>query len=129
MAFIYGILYLFFEAYPISFQEDRGWNNGVGALPFLAIFVGILAGSGLIFYSTKTRYARLHVSSGGRVPPEERLILMSVGGCVLPVGLFWFGWTSSHNITWVPQVLAGAPIGFGIFLIFLQGINCESLFL
>jgi DHA1 family multidrug resistance protein-like MFS transporter len=34
MSLIYGILYLFFEAYPIAFQEQRGWNSGVGALPF-----------------------------------------------------------------------------------------------
>lgn len=120
MALIYGILYLFFEAYPISFQEERGWNDGVGALPFLSIFVGILAGSALVAVNTKIRYARLHAESGGHVPPEERLILMAVGGCVLPVGLFWFGWTSSPNITWVPQVLAGGPIGFGIFLIFMS---------
>jgi DHA1 family multidrug resistance protein-like MFS transporter len=125
MALIYGILYLFFEAYPVSFQEERGWNDGVGALPFLSIFVGILLASGLVIVNTKTRYRRLHEKSGGRVPPEERLILMGVGGCVLPIGLFWFAWTSNPNITWVPQVLAGAPIGFGIFLIFLQGINCE----
>jgi DHA1 family multidrug resistance protein-like MFS transporter len=45
MALIYGILYLFFEAYPISFQEERGWNQGVGALPFLGILMGVLCGS------------------------------------------------------------------------------------
>lgn len=45
MALIYGILYLFFTAYPISFQEQRGWNQGVGALPFLGILIGVLCGS------------------------------------------------------------------------------------
>jgi hypothetical protein len=44
MALIYGILYLFFEAYPISFQEQRGWNQGIGALPFLSIMIGVLFG-------------------------------------------------------------------------------------
>ena len=28
MALIYGMIYLFFEAYPIAFQEQRGWNLG-----------------------------------------------------------------------------------------------------
>jgi len=45
MALIYGLLYLFFTAYPISFQEQRGWNQGVGALPFLGIMIGVLCGS------------------------------------------------------------------------------------
>jgi len=50
MALIYGILYLFFEAYPISFQEERGWNQGVGALPFLGIMIGVLCGGVTITY-------------------------------------------------------------------------------
>lgn len=45
LGLIYGILYLFFEAYPISFQEERGWNQGVGALPFIGIGLGVLIGA------------------------------------------------------------------------------------
>lgn len=52
--------------------------------------------------------------------PEERLVPMILGGAVFPIGLFWFAWTSDPNITWVPQVLAGIPIGMGVLLIFLQ---------
>ncbi|KGO69290.1 Major facilitator superfamily domain, general substrate transporter [Penicillium italicum] len=39
MGFIYEFLYLYFGAYPIAFQEQRGWNPGVGQLPFIAIIV------------------------------------------------------------------------------------------
>jgi DHA1 family multidrug resistance protein-like MFS transporter len=45
MSLVYGTLYLFFTAYPISFQGERGWNAGVGALPFLGIGVGVMFGS------------------------------------------------------------------------------------
>src|SRR4051812_3704734 len=34
-AFIYGILYLFLEAYPIVFAEYRGINQSVATLPYL----------------------------------------------------------------------------------------------
>lgn len=122
MALIYGILYLFFEAYPISFQEERGWNQGVGALPFLGIMVGVLFGGVTITIITKTRFAR-KMEKHGRVIPEERLPPMILGSVILPIGLFWFAWTSSPHITWVPQVLAGIPIGWGILMIFLQGLN------
>lgn len=122
MALIYGILYLFFEAYPISFQEDRGWNQGVGALPFISILIGVLIGAITITIITKTRFAR-KLKKHGRVIPEERLPPMILGAFILPIGLFWFAWTSSSHITWVPQVLAGIPIGWGILMIFLQGLN------
>ena len=122
MALIYAILYLFFESFPIAFSELRGWNEGVASLPFLSLFIGVIIGALYVSYTTKTRYARI-LRENGRVPPEERLIPMMVGAVVLPVGLFWFAWTSSPHITWVPQVLAGIPIGFGIYCIFLQGFN------
>lgn len=63
------------------------------------------------------------LSNGGRPVPEERLPPMIIGAVLLPVGLFWFAWTSSPNITWVPQVLAGIPIGAGVQMIFLQGLS------
>ncbi|KAG0646087.1 Citrinin biosynthesis cluster MFS transporter mrr1 [Hyphodiscus hymeniophilus] len=122
LALIYGILYLFFEAYPISFQEKRGWNQGVGALPFLGIGIGVLLGAGTIIIITKTRFAR-KLKKHGRVIPEERLPPMILGSLILPVGLFWFAWTSSPHITWVPQVISGIFIGWGILMIFLQGLN------
>jgi DHA1 family multidrug resistance protein-like MFS transporter len=122
MSLIYGILYLFFVAYPIAFSEVRGWNLGVGALPFIAVTVGVFFGALLIVYTSKTRFAR-KLKETGHVVPEERLIPMMIGGAVFPAGLFWFAWTSNPRIIWVPQVLAGIPIGMGVLLIFLQGLN------
>lgn len=140
MSLIYGVLYLLFVAYPIAFSEIRGWNLGVGALPFAAVTVGVFLGAILIVVHSKTRYARL-LKENGHVLPEERLIPMMVGGIIFPAGLFWyvlsskilvicalissrrFAWTSSPNIIWVPQVLSGIFIGGGVLLIFLQGLN------
>jgi MFS transporter, DHA1 family, multidrug resistance protein len=71
---------------------------------------------------TITRFAR-KLKEHGKVIPEERLVLMILGSFILPIGLFWFAWTSNPRITWVPQVLAGVPIGWGILMIFLPGLN------
>jgi len=89
MSLIYGILYLTFEAYPISFQFQRGWSQGVGTLPFLSLFVGIiLAILGIILYGIGPGARRLKAS---KLPvlPELRLPPMIVGGVLLPMGLFW----------------------------------------
>ena len=115
LALVYGILYLFFEAYPISFQQGRGWNDGVGALPFISILIGVILAAITITIVTKTRFAR-KFKKHGRIIPEERLPPMILGAFILPIGLFWFAWTSSPEITWVPQVIAGIPIGWGMLL-------------
>ncbi|KIW71776.1 hypothetical protein PV04_00013 [Phialophora macrospora] len=122
MSFIYGIIYLLFEAYPISFQEQRGWNPGVGSLPFAAFIVGIAMGTGAIAYSTRTNFARAF-KKHGKVIPEERLPPMILGAAVLPIGLFMFAWTSNPHVIWVPSVLATALLGMGCLVTFWQGIN------
>ena len=123
MAFIYGTIYLFFESYPISFQEERGWNGGVGALPFIGIIIGVVIGVAIIVWNSNGRFKQKMIANGGKPIPEERLIPMIIGAFLLPIGLFWFAWTSSPNITWVPQVLSGIPIGAGVQMIFLQGLG------
>lgn len=123
MGFIYGFLYLCFEAYPIAFQENRGWNLGVGALPFLGVLVGVVVGCATVALFTKTRFARKLKENDGEPVPEERLVPMMIGGFLVPMGMFWFGWTSDSHISWVPQVISGVFLGAGILLIFLQGMN------
>ncbi|KAI1390872.1 putative MFS transporter [Hypoxylon trugodes] len=121
IGFIYGFLYLCFEAYPIAFEQQRGWNLGVGALPFLGITVGVLVGIAIIILHTKTRMRR-KTEAHGEVP-EERLIPMILASFLMPIGMFWFAWTSNPHITWVPQVISSCFLGCGILLIFLQGLN------
>ncbi|PYH91440.1 MFS multidrug transporter [Aspergillus ellipticus CBS 707.79] len=123
LALVYGILYLFFEAYPVSFEEVRGWTSGgVAGLPFIGILIGVLCGVALIIWQTKTRFAR-KLAKHGRVVPEERLLPMMLASVLLPAGLFWFGWTSHPSTSWGAQVVAGIPIGMGILVIFMQGLN------
>lgn len=123
MSFIYGMIYLFFEAYPIAFQEVRGWNGGVGALPFLGITIGVIIGVAIVVYTSNTRFKQKMIANGGKPIPEERLVPMIVGAFLLPIGLFWFAWTSNPHVSWVPQAIAGIPIGAGVLLIFLQGLS------
>jgi MFS transporter, DHA1 family, multidrug resistance protein len=117
-----SILYLLFEAYPISFGEERGWNLGVASLPFLAFVVGIMMGTGLIAYSTRTNFTRAYKKHGKPIP-EERLPPMIIGAIALPIGLFWFAWTSNPHISWVPQVFSSALLGMGCLVTFWQGMN------
>ncbi|TQB68352.1 Citrinin biosynthesis cluster MFS transporter mrr1 [Monascus purpureus] len=122
ISLIYGILYLFFVAYPIAFREVRNWKSlGIAALPFLGILVGVLMGCLLVTIATRLWYAPK--LQNGSVVPEDRLPPMIVAAILLPIGLFWFGWTSSPSISWAPQAIAGAPIGMGILMIWMQGLN------
>lgn len=87
MSFVYGILYLTFEAYPISFEFDRGWSAGIASLPFISLFIGVVLTCGAIGIFSKTWYAKRLIATG-KINPEDRLPTMIVGSVILPIGLF-----------------------------------------
>lgn len=122
MSFLYGVLYLLFVAYPFSFRNERGWSLGVSSLPFAAFIVGITVGAATMAYSTRTNFTRAF-KKYGKVIPEERLPPVIINAIALPIGLFWFAWTSDPDITWVPQVIASGVLGMSMLVTFWQCIN------
>ncbi|GLA65973.1 hypothetical protein AtubIFM54640_008173 [Aspergillus tubingensis] len=122
IAIVYGTLYMLFDAYPIVFQEYRGWNQGVGSLPFLGIMVGMLAAVAYNIWDNK-RYVRAQEAHGGFAPPEARLPPCMVASIAVPIGLFWFAWTDAPSVHWMASIAAGAPFGFGLVLVFLSNLS------
>ncbi|TWU70638.1 hypothetical protein ED733_000411 [Metarhizium rileyi] len=122
MAIVYGTLYMLFAAFPIVYQQHRGWNQGVGGLAFLGIMVGMLAAVAFII-PMNSLYIAAQRKNGGHAPPEARLHVTLVGSVALPIGLFWFAWTNYNSIHWIVSILAGVPFGFGMVLVFLSIMN------
>ena len=123
MAIIYGTLYMLFGAFPIVFQQKLGWSEGIGGLAFIGVAVGMLFGLAYSILDGK-RYNRVaEKSPNGDAPPEARLPPCIVASLVLPVGLFWFAWTARRSIHWIVPIIASAPFGFGMVLVFLTMIN------
>lgn len=118
MAIVYGTLYMLFAAYPIVFQMYRGWNQGIGSLPFLGIMIGMLAAVAYSIMDNK-RYVKTEAKHGGFAPPEARLPPCLIASVAIPVGLFWFAWTNYPSVHWMASIAAGAPFGFGMVLVFL----------
>lgn len=121
-SFVYGILYANLSSFPIAYQEVRGWGPVVGALPFLAITVGIFIGAVANILNNKY-YFRAVEKNGGRPVPEARLPPMMIGGIVFAAGLFIFGWTSSPSVNYWPGLVGIALTGLGFFTIFQAALN------
>ncbi|KAL5317305.1 hypothetical protein ACEPPN_014400 [Leptodophora sp. 'Broadleaf-Isolate-01'] len=120
-SFVYGLLYLTLEVFPIVFNKDRGWSPVIGSLPFLALFIGVLSAV-IVNLGNQPRYARALEASKGKPVPEARLAPMAIGSFLFAIGLWWFGWTATR-ISWLSPVFAAVFIGAGFNIIFQQCIN------
>ncbi|KAF5633177.1 major facilitator superfamily transporter [Fusarium sp. NRRL 25303] len=125
MAIIYGTLYLCFAAFPIVFQQGRGWSPGIGGLAFTGIAVGMLfAVTGTILDNKRyTRAAEAAEAAGGHAPPEARLPPSLVGSILIPAGLFWFAWTNGKDVHWTVSIIGSAFFACGLVSVFLSLLN------
>lgn len=85
LAIVYGTLYLLFGAFPLVFQRDRGWSEGVGGLAFLGVAVGMITATVFARLVNKW-YQEATDKHGGVAPPEARLPGSMVGSFAVPIG-------------------------------------------
>ncbi|WVQ68469.1 uncharacterized protein L199_006677 [Kwoniella botswanensis] len=124
MSFVYGVVYLLFEAYPFVFVINHGFNNLQNGLCFLGFFTGGVICVILFMTVIEPRYQR-HAAKVAPLPPrpEKRLELCVISGWSLVISMFWFGWTSYSSIHWISPVIAGGLIGIGTLGMFVSLFN------
>ncbi|OJJ69763.1 hypothetical protein ASPBRDRAFT_56567 [Aspergillus brasiliensis CBS 101740] len=119
IALIYGILYIWFEAFPIVFEGKHGFNAGQDGLAFLGILVGAVCIALPGYFCWKYYWQSKHVSQDGHLSPEEHLPPACFGAVCLPISLFWFGWTANFaSVHWIVPIIASALFAIGGYLIF-----------
>lgn len=117
MAFIYGILYLDFTAYPIVYKQSRNWSAGIAGLSFLGICTG------MAIATVGSPYINIihgkYVKKLGGSFPEARLPHLIYISWLTPISLFWFAWTANPPTHWISGIVAGLPFGFSLIMLFL----------
>jgi MFS family permease len=121
-SFCYGILFATLGAFPVVFQEVRGWNEVVGALPFLATLFGVILGAIPNLLNNKY-YIRAMKKNNGKPAPEARLPPMMFGSVSFAIGLFIFAWTAPKEFPWIAPIIGIVLCGIGFFTIFQGALN------
>ncbi|CAG8984149.1 hypothetical protein HYALB_00008150 [Hymenoscyphus albidus] len=116
-ACIWGILYLNFTAYPFVFQTERKWDQGVAGLSLLGITLGMTIATASSPWIDDIYCAYTKNLKGPK--PEARLPHLIFLAWLVPVALFWFGWTATPPTHWMVCISAGVPFGIGFITLFL----------
>jgi DHA1 family multidrug resistance protein-like MFS transporter len=120
---VYGILYSFFESFPIVFNETYGFNMGEAGLAFVGILVANLLSYMAFAWWFLSYYRPKLVAAKGKLAPELWLHPAMVGGICLPISLFFFGWTATASIHWIVPIIGTMVFSPGIFGLFTSGLN------
>ncbi|EIM86273.1 MFS general substrate transporter [Stereum hirsutum FP-91666 SS1] len=109
---VLGVIYLAFQAFPIIFEDNHGFNMQCTGLTFSGIGLGMILA--LCSQPYWNAYRKLH----GSIPPEEVLHIGQVGGILAPIGLFWLAFTTYPSVHWIVPILGSIPFGAGTYFIF-----------
>ena len=126
---IYALLYIWFESFPIVFVGIYHWREQMLGLSFLGIFVGTLIlippFFWYLYYVQEPKY-----NDKGELKPEERMPIAIFGAFIVPICLFWFGWTSRASVHWIVPIIGSGLFGIAALLLFVSAIlprTCSSL--
>ncbi|GAA5857852.1 hypothetical protein JCM1840_000937 [Sporobolomyces johnsonii] len=122
IAYAWGITFLFLSAIPLCFQNNHGWSEGNGGLPYIALIIGCFIGFGTSRWADAI-YDRKRDENGGVPIPEYRLLGALWFAWMLPAGLFIFSFTQYGFVHWIAPIISLVPILVGIYHIFNATYN------
>ncbi|EXJ79294.1 hypothetical protein A1O3_08796 [Capronia epimyces CBS 606.96] len=120
VSFAWALLYMTFSVLPLVFSTRHGFTTEQNGAVFAAITVGTILATIVSIYQPRLaqrRWPKLTTS------PEGRLYFACLESALLPIGLFWFGWTTYSSVHWISPVLAIGVAEMGIFVIYLAVFN------
>ncbi|KFX91424.1 hypothetical protein V490_05908 [Pseudogymnoascus sp. VKM F-3557] len=131
VSFAWAVLFLMLESVPLVFKVSHGFDTQqIGAI-FTVIAVGAIIST--IIYIFHDEYLvrafsnlltkRATFAETHRENPERYLYSSCIQSPLLPIGLFWFGWTQFESIHWIVPTLALGCATMGIYSIYLATFN------
>ena len=111
-----------FSATAIVFGQGRHWSQGVSGLSYVGVLVGQLL-SMFFYIFLEVNYQKKIATNPGKAKPEDRLQPAIIGAVLLPIGLFWFAWSTYPQVHWIVSIQGGAFFGSGQVLLYISLIN------
>ncbi|KAK2798015.1 hypothetical protein FQN51_007940 [Onygenales sp. PD_10] len=119
VAFSWAVLYLQFGSIPLVFQTNHGFNIEQSGAVFASMCIGSIIATIVSIWQEKFVRRLGKISS----TPEGRLYFVCIESILMPVGMFWFGWTSFSSMHWIVPCFAVGCATIGIFSIYLAVFN------
>jgi hypothetical protein len=102
----------------IVFQGNHNFTLWQTGMAFLGLLVGMIIGCATdpFWHKNYDRLVQQRERQTGEVggsEPEFRLPPAIAGGCLVPIGLFMFGWTTYSHVHWIIPIIGTGIFGMG----------------
>lgn len=118
IAYLFGLFYLIISTFPTVFTDLYHESLGISGLNYISLGLGYIVGAQANAHVTDRLYKHLKAKRADNTGlPEFRIPTMFIGSLIVPIGLFWYGWSVQSRLHWImPNV--------GIVIFSLGSIVC-----
>ncbi|KAL2371819.1 hypothetical protein RJ035_002834 [Blastomyces gilchristii] len=116
LAYNFGTLYFVLTSFASIWITQYHQSVSASGLHYIALVIGSTIGAQLGAALTDRLWAYLKKRAGGETAPEYRIPLMIPGSIVIPISLFWYGWTAETKQKWIVVDVAIAMFNFGVIM-------------
>ncbi|GFZ44363.1 hypothetical protein JCM24511_02085 [Saitozyma sp. JCM 24511] len=123
--FVFGIIFLSNEAFPLVFGSGNGGHNWTHSGTINLTFASYVVGSVIAFALQPLQESKYHLACRrlGASDPEARWWSALWATPFMPAGLMVAAWTSYPSLPWIPPLIGFAMFGFGFYVILAAILN------
>ncbi|TVY46190.1 Efflux pump [Lachnellula occidentalis] len=125
MAYLYGLMYLVLSTFPTLWETEYHESIGIGGLNYISLGVGFFIGTQVCAPLQDRIYRALKKRNNGVGKPEFRVPLMIPGALLVPIGLFWYGWSAQAHTHWILPNIGAAIFAAGV----ITGFQCIQTYI
>ncbi|KAI9877951.1 MAG: hypothetical protein M1830_002358 [Pleopsidium flavum] len=124
VSYLYGLMYLVLSTFPLLWSNVYHESIGIGGLNYISLGLGFFLATQITAPLNDRIYRRLKRNNGvGK--PEFRVPLMVPGSCLVPIGLFIYGWSAQYHVHWIVPNIGIAIFSAGVII----GFQCIQTYL
>jgi multidrug resistance protein len=118
MAYLYGMIYLVLSTFPGLWNNRYHESIGISGLNYISLALGFFLGTQICAPINDRIYRKLRKRNNNVGKPEFRAPLMIPGSILVPVGLFWYGWTAQAHTHWILPNIGAVMFSAGMIIEF-----------
>ncbi|KAL9630409.1 MAG: hypothetical protein Q9164_006430 [Protoblastenia rupestris] len=100
------------------FQDEYKFSAGQSGMAYFGLTAGFIFCQVTLGHFSDRHIKKMEAQHGDR-KPENRLPPIFIGAFLLPVGLFWYGWSLQYHAHWILPIIGSALIATGILYTYL----------